>query len=75
MAKIAVELKHALARRREDGTPGRTTPRVIGRGDGWTVADVVCISGPHDHVVQFEDLCSTLLEEAPSEEGVGAYEF
>jgi AraC family transcriptional regulator len=49
LAKIATELEHALARRREDGTPGRTTPRVIGRGDGWTVADVVCTCGPQDH--------------------------
>lgn len=49
MAKVAVELEHALARRREDGTPGRTTPRVIARGDGWTVADVVCTCGPQDH--------------------------
>jgi AraC family transcriptional regulator len=39
LAKIAVELEHALARRQEDGAPGRTTPRVIARGDGWTVAD------------------------------------
>lgn len=49
MAKIAVELDHALARRRESGTPGQTTPRVIARGDGWTVADVVCTCGPQDH--------------------------
>jgi AraC family transcriptional regulator len=48
LAKIAVELKHALARRREDGTPGCTTPRVVARGDGWTVADVVCTCGPQD---------------------------
>ena len=48
MAKIAVELEHALARRRQDGTPGRTTPRIISGGDGWTVADVVCTSGPRD---------------------------
>ena len=49
MAKIAVELKRALARRAEQGTPGRTTPRIIARGDGWTVADVVCTAGPRDH--------------------------
>jgi AraC family transcriptional regulator len=48
LAKIAVDLEHALARRREDGTAGRTTPRVIARGDGWTVADVVCTCGPQD---------------------------
>jgi AraC family transcriptional regulator len=49
LAKVAVELEHARARRREDGTPGRTTPRVIAGGDNWTVADVVCTCGPQDH--------------------------
>ena len=48
MAKIAVELNQALARRRVQGTPGCTTPRTIAAGDGWTVADVVCTSGPPD---------------------------
>lgn len=48
MAKIAVALEYALARRREDGTPGRTTPRVLARGDGWSVADVLCTCGPQD---------------------------
>jgi AraC family transcriptional regulator len=49
LAKIAVELEHALARRREHGTAGRTASRVVARGDGWTVADVVCTCGPQDH--------------------------
>ena len=48
LAKVAVVLEHALARRIEDGTPGSTTPRVIARGDGWSVADVVCTCGPQD---------------------------
>ena len=49
MAKVAVELDHALTRRRRDGTPGTTMPRIIARGDDWAVADVVCTCGPHDH--------------------------
>jgi AraC family transcriptional regulator len=49
LAKIAVELERALARRRERGTPGRTTPRIIAGGEGWSVADVLCTSGPLDH--------------------------
>jgi AraC family transcriptional regulator len=48
LAKIAVDLERALTRRRQDGTPGRTTPRIVSGGDGWTVADVVCTSGPLD---------------------------
>jgi AraC family transcriptional regulator len=48
LAKIAAELDHALTQRREDGTPGRTRPRILARGEGWTVADVLCTSGPGD---------------------------
>lgn len=48
MAKIAVDLRRALARRDTDGTPGRATARTLARGDGWRVADVVCTSGPED---------------------------
>ena len=52
MAKIAVELERALAHRAEHGTPGRAVPRMIAAGDGWTVADVVCTSGPQDRRFQ-----------------------
>jgi AraC family transcriptional regulator len=48
LAKIAVELERPLTRRRRDGTPGRMTSRILARGEGWTVADVMCTSGPHD---------------------------
>jgi AraC-like DNA-binding protein len=48
LAKIAVELDRALARRSVEGTPGRAEPRIVACGDGWTVADVVCTSGPDD---------------------------
>jgi AraC family transcriptional regulator len=48
LANIAVAVTEALARRKEGGTPGRTMPRVIASGDGWSVADVVCTSGPQD---------------------------
>jgi AraC family transcriptional regulator len=48
LAKIALELQGALARRREQGTPGCTAARIVARGAGWTVADVLCTSGPDD---------------------------
>jgi AraC family transcriptional regulator len=54
LATIAVELDHALARRQEEGTRGCATPRLIAAGDGWTVADVVCTSGPQDRPFEEE---------------------
>jgi AraC family transcriptional regulator len=48
LAKIAVDLERALMRRAANGGSGRPEARVLGRGDGWLVEDVVCTSGPHD---------------------------
>jgi len=48
LAKIAVELERALAQRAARGSPGEAAPRIIARGEGWTVADVICTSGPQD---------------------------
>jgi AraC-like DNA-binding protein len=48
LAKIAVGLKQGLAKQRTHGGPGRVDARVLGKGYGWTVEDVVCSSGPQD---------------------------
>ena len=48
MVKIAAELNRALTRRALHGTAGRTAGRLLARGDGWTVEDVICTSGPED---------------------------
>jgi AraC family transcriptional regulator len=48
LAKIAAELERALAQREVNGSPGEAAPRILARGDGWTVADVICTSGPQD---------------------------
>lgn len=48
MAKIAVELERAVARRAATGAPGSMASRVLGQGDEWRVADVVCTCGPQD---------------------------
>lgn len=48
LAKIAVELQRALALRALNGEPGRATAGLLAHGDGWTVSDVVCTSGPQD---------------------------
>ncbi len=48
MGKIAVDLDHALARRATSGAPGRTAGKLVARGDGWSVDDVMCTLGPAD---------------------------
>ena len=48
MAKIAADLEDALARRAGTGAPGRTAARVLAGGEGWSVEDVICTSGPED---------------------------
>ncbi|MGH9797542.1 MAG: AraC family transcriptional regulator, partial [Candidatus Polarisedimenticolia bacterium] len=48
MAKIAVELEQALARRALTGAAGGLTMRRLAGGDGWSVGDVICTYGPGD---------------------------
>ncbi len=53
MAKIAVELEQALARRAATGAAAcHPTCRVLARGDGWTVQDLICASGPRDPIFE-----------------------
>ncbi|HEU5403519.1 MAG TPA: AraC family transcriptional regulator [Terriglobales bacterium] len=58
MAKIAIDVERALAQRECTGAPGSATGRVLAKGLGWTVEDVVCNSGPHDR--PFEELHSNI---------------
>jgi AraC family transcriptional regulator len=53
LAKIAVELERAVARRAANGEPGSMASRVLAQGHGWQVADVMCTSGPRDR--RFEE--------------------
>ena len=48
MAKIAVKLQQALAERRVNGSAGRLSARVLAHDQGWSVADMICTSGPQD---------------------------
>jgi AraC-like DNA-binding protein len=48
LGKIAGDVGRALVRRAEHGAPGCTTGRRIATGEGWSVADVICTSGPAD---------------------------
>jgi len=53
LAKIAVDLEQAVARRATRGEPGGLFSRVLAQGEGWHVADVICTCGPEDH--RFEE--------------------
>src|SRR5438105_5386944 len=48
LGKVAGDLQRALARRAGSGLSGRAEERRIARGDGWSVSDGICTSGPHD---------------------------
>jgi len=48
LVKIADELQQALQQRAINGKPSGTTSRTLARGEGWSVDDVVCTSGPQD---------------------------
>jgi AraC-like DNA-binding protein len=48
LQKLRRELDHALAQRRQRGTTGSHSTRIIATGENWTVADVMCTSGPDD---------------------------
>ena len=53
LAKIAVELEQALARRAATGAAAcHPTCRVLARGDGWAVQDLICASGPQDPIFE-----------------------
>jgi len=48
LVKIALAVERAVAQRALTGDRGRVTGRVLARGEGWTVEDVICTSGPQD---------------------------
>jgi AraC family transcriptional regulator len=52
LAKVAVELERALARRAVYGGAGCISSRLLAQGDGWTAEDVVCTSGPRDRTFE-----------------------
>jgi AraC-like DNA-binding protein len=70
LAKIALDLHKALALRARDAAAGGTQARIVARGHGWTVADVLCTCGPGDR--EFEErhgaFCIALV-------AAGAFEY
>lgn len=53
MAKIAIDLERALEHRARHGTAGGIAGRLLARGEGWTIQDLICTSGPGDR--RFEE--------------------
>ncbi|HEY3938445.1 MAG TPA: AraC family transcriptional regulator [Bryobacteraceae bacterium] len=60
MAKIAIALQQALTQRAANGELGRATRRVLARGKGWTVSDVICTSGPSDRSFEERHSCVSI---------------
>jgi AraC-like DNA-binding protein len=52
LAKIAVELARAVGERDRNGAAGQLSSRRLAQGDGWTVDDVICTSGPQDRAFE-----------------------
>jgi len=48
LAKIAVELQQAVARRAKDAASAPLLSRTLARGEGWSVDDLLCTAGRHD---------------------------
>ena len=48
LVKVAVDVERALMRRAKLGGGVVPEARVVARGDGWVVEDVICTAGPHD---------------------------
>ncbi|PMS19354.1 AraC family transcriptional regulator [Trinickia dabaoshanensis] len=70
MAKIALELEHALARRAREATKGATASRVVASGEGFSVSDVLCTCGPRDAAFEERhgEFCIALV-------AAGAFEY
>ena len=48
LGKIAADVHHSLAWRARTGAPGRAVGTPVAAGEGWSVSDVICTSGPSD---------------------------
>lgn len=52
MAKIAVELERAVAQRQREGLAGSAQGRMLASGQGWSICDILCTSGPQDRAFE-----------------------
>lgn len=74
MAKIAVEFESMATRRGSISAAGRLDRRVLARGDGWSVTDVICVAGPHDRPFEerHSDVCIAMVLEGSFQYGSSA---
>jgi AraC family transcriptional regulator len=65
LAKIAVEFEPMSAPRVPWARAGRPASRLLARGDGWSVSDVICTAGPRDRPFeeQHSDVCIAMVIE------------
>ncbi|MEP6732425.1 MAG: AraC family transcriptional regulator [bacterium] len=52
LGKIAADLESEIARRDAHGAAGCVGESRIAAGDGWSVTDVICTSGPRDRAIE-----------------------
>jgi AraC family transcriptional regulator len=59
LGKIAAQLEEALRERDAAGAGGALAARPLAAGDGWSVTDMLCTFGPHDHPYgeRHDDVC------------------
>jgi AraC family transcriptional regulator len=63
LAKIAVERKADLAQHGADDAEATLARQALARGPGWSVSDVICVSGPRDRAFeeQHGDVCIAIV--------------
>lgn len=63
MAKIAEQPELATPERAPDDAEDKTARRVLARGEGWSVAEILCTSGPRDRPIdeQHPQVCIAMV--------------
>jgi len=63
LAKVAVESERPVAPETGHGASGRAAARLLARGNGWSVSDLVCTYGPRDRAFeeQHSDFCVAVV--------------
>ena len=60
MAKVALDLEHAVTRRHVDGTTAGLGWRELAGGDGWSVSDVICTAGPRERAFEEQHAATSI---------------